>query len=377
MTERRLRVGVIFGGRSGEHEVSVMSARGILRALDPARFEPVLIGIDRSGTWQLIESRALLGPGSPGAERVGEGALARIVQEPGAALERRQPSDLQGRFGVDVFFPIVHGTQGEDGALQGLLEMAGAPYVGCGVLGSAIGMDKDVSKRLLRDAGLPIVDFIVARAGSASPCVSAASVSADAALAQRVEAELGYPCFVKPASLGSSVGVSKVRSAAELPAALAEAFRYDRKLVIERGISAREIETAVLGLDAPQVSLPGEIVPRHEFYSYEAKYLDPNGAELIVPAPLSEAQTREVQRLSLQAFQALELEGLARVDFFLDRVTGQWFVNEVNTLPGFTEVSMYARMWQESGLSYRELVTRLIELALARFEARRALETQR
>lgn len=367
MTERKLRVGVIFGGRSGEHEVSVMSARGILKALDPERFEPVLIGIDRDGGWQLIESTALLGQGSAVDERVGEGALARTVEAPSAALQRRDPSELSGRFGVDVFFPIVHGTQGEDGALQGLLEMAGAPYVGCGVLGSAIGMDKDVSKRLLRDAGLPVVDFIVARAGGPS----------GAALAQRVEAELGYPCFVKPANLGSSVGVSKVRSAAELPGALAEAFRYDRKLVIERGIAAREIETAVLGLAQPEVSLPGEIVPRHEFYSYEAKYLDPNGAELIVPAPLTEAQTREVQSLSLRTFEALELEGLARVDFFLDRETGQWFVNEVNTLPGFTEVSMYSRMWQASGLSYRDLVTRLITLALARFEARRALETQR
>lgn len=366
MSPRRLKVGIIFGGRSGEHEVSVMSARGILKALDPERFEAVLIGIDRSGAWQLVEPRALLGQGSAGTERVGEGALARVVESPQGALERREPADLRGRFGVDVFFPIVHGTQGEDGALQGLLEMAGAPYVGCGVLGSAVGMDKDVSKRLLRDAGLPVVDFVVARANSNG-----------AALAKRVEAELGYPCFVKPANLGSSLGVSKVRFAAELPAALDEAFRYDRKLVIERGIAAREIETAVLGLEDPEVSLPGEIVPKHEFYSYEAKYIDPDGAELIVPAALTPEQTLEVQRLSLRAFEALELEGLARVDFFLDRNSGQWFVNEVNTLPGFTEVSMYSRMWQETGLSYRDLVSRLIDLALARFEARSALETQR
>lgn len=341
-----------------------MSARGILAALDPARFEPVLVGIDRQGRWQLVESRALLEQAAGADQVVGEGALVRTSE---GAIERREPSDLGSRFGVDVFFPIVHGTQGEDGALQGLLEMAGVPYVGCGVLGSAVGMDKDVSKRLLRDAGLPVVEFVVARAGSAKL----------AGIEQRVAAELGFPCFVKPANLGSSVGVSKVRSAAELPGALAQAFRYDRKLVIERAIAAREIETAVLGLDEPQVSLPGEIVPRHEFYSYEAKYLDPNGAELIVPAPLSEEQTREVQRLSLRAFEVLELEGLARVDFFLDRNTGEWFVNEVNTLPGFTAVSMYARMWQHSGLSYRDLVTRLIELALARFEARGALETER
>lgn len=347
-----------------------MSARGILEALDPARFEPVLVGIDREGRWHRLEPKALLLAGGP-ARAVGEGALVASASsgQPGgpAELSRREPDDLGGRFGVDVFFPIVHGTQGEDGALQGLLEMAGVPYVGCGVLGSAVGMDKDVSKRLLRDAGLPVVDFIVARRGG--PGLSE--------LPGQVEAQLGYPCFVKPANLGSSVGISKVHARAELPAAIEEAFRYDRKLVIERGIDAREIETAVLGLDQPEVSVPGEIVPRHEFYSYEAKYLDPRGAQLIVPAPLSPAQTQEVQRLSLRVYEALELEGLARVDFFLDRGTGSWFVNEVNTLPGFTKVSMYASMWQESGLSYRDLVTRLIDLALARHAARRALETRR
>lgn len=368
MNARRLRVGIIFGGRSGEHEVSVMSARGILKALDPDRFEPVLIGIDRQGRWQLIESRALLAPpAAAAAQAVGVGALVPVSSTAtSSALVRSGSADLRGQFGVDVFFPIVHGTQGEDGALQGLLEMAGAPYVGCGVLGSAVGMDKDVSKRLLRDGGLPVVDFIVVRAGRS-----------DETLGERVGAELGYPCFVKPANLGSSVGVVKVRSAMELPAALAQGFRYDRKLVIERAIAAREIETAVLGLGAPRVSVPGEIVPRHEFYSYEAKYLDPDGAELIVPAPLSAEQTREVQALSLRAFEVLELEGLARVDFFLEKDTGRWFVNEVNTLPGFTEVSMYARMWQHSGLSYRDLVTGLLELALERFEARRTLETER
>ena len=369
MSPRRLRVGVIFGGRSGEHEVSVMSARGILRALDPDRYEPVLIWIDRQGRWQLIPPAALLAPPQAAADQqVGEGALA-VAAPPASSsmLSRADTTDLRRQFDVDVFFPIVHGTQGEDGALQGLLEMAGAPYVGCGVLGSAVGMDKDVSKRLLRDAGLPVVDFIVARAGRVD----------DAALVRRVESELGFPCFVKPANLGSSVGVVKVRTASELPSAVAQALRYDRKLVIERAVAAREIETAVLGLQEPQVSLPGEIVPRHEFYSYEAKYLDPDGAELIVPAPLDEKQTREVQALSLRVFEALELEGLARVDFFLEKGTGRWFVNEVNTLPGFTEVSMYARMWQQSGLSYRDLVSRLLDLALERFEARRALETQR
>ncbi|MEO8178424.1 MAG: D-alanine--D-alanine ligase family protein [Deltaproteobacteria bacterium] len=368
MSAGRLRVGIIFGGRSGEHEVSVRSARGILSALDPARFDPVLIGIDRAGSWQLIEPRALLETASESAAQaaVGQGALVR-ARGSAEALQQGQVGELSDRFGVDVFFPIVHGTLGEDGALQGLLEMAGAPYVGCGVLGSAVGMDKDVAKRLLRDAGLPVVDFVVARADRAQ----------GAEVARRVEVELGFPCFVKPANLGSSVGVAKVRRAADLAGALANAFRFDRKVLIERAIDAREVETAVLGGAVPTVSSPGEIVPRHEFYSYEAKYLDPQGAELLVPAPLSAEQTREVQGLSLRVFEALELEGLARVDFFLERGSGRWFINEVNTLPGFTEVSMYARMWQESGLGYRELVTRLIELGIARFEARRALAVER
>jgi D-alanine-D-alanine ligase len=372
MSQRRLRVGIIFGGQSGEHEVSVRSARGILQALDTSRFEAVPIGIDRSGAWQLVEPRALLATAAPGGEQavVGQGALVRSPAALGPGpdeLERREAADLRGRFGVDVFFPIVHGTLGEDGALQGLLEMAGAPYVGCGVLGSAVGMDKDVTKRLLRDAGLQVVDFIVARVGHVQP----------EELVRRVTEELGFPCFVKPANLGSSVGVVKVRTPEELPAALATAFRYDRKLLIERAVDAREIETAVLGGVEPSVSLPGEIVPKHDFYSYEAKYLDPEGAELLVPAPLDPEQARSVQALSLRAFEALELEGLARIDFFLERGTGRWFVNEVNTLPGFTEVSMYARMWQQSGLGYSQLVTRLIELGLARFEARRALVTER
>lgn len=364
---RRLRVGIIFGGRSGEHEVSVRSARGILGALDPARFEAVPIGIDRSGAWQLLEAPALLQADTAScAAVVGEGALVP-VRSGLAPAGGGEVAELQGRFGVDVFFPIVHGTLGEDGALQGMLEMAGAPYVGCGVLGSAVGMDKDVSKRLLRDAGLPVVDFVVARAER--------SKLED--VEREVRTKLGFPCFVKPANLGSSVGVVKVREASQLSAALSEGFRFDRKVLIERAIDAREIETAVLDGRPPMVSLPGEIVPRHEFYSYEAKYLDPDGAELLVPAPLSPEQTREVQALSLRAFEVLELEGLSRVDFFLDRGTGQWFVNEVNTLPGFTEVSMYSRMWQETGLGYRELLTQLIELGLARFEARRALAVER
>jgi D-alanine-D-alanine ligase len=229
-------------------------------------------------------------------------------------------------------------------------------------------MDKDVSKRLLRDAGLPVVDYLVTRR-SAHP--------ADALFEERVEVELGFPCFVKPANMGSSVGVYKVKRRAELALALEGAGQYDHKVLVERGVDAREIEVAVLGNAEPEASIPGEIVPTHEFYSYESKYIDENGATLLVPAPLDPIEAREVQGLAVRAFQALELEGLARVDFFLERGTGRWFVNEVNTLPGFTEISMYPRLWQASGLSYRDLVTRLIELSVERFERRRGLSVER
>ena len=363
MTRARQRVGVIFGGRSGEHGVSVQSARGIVSALDPERFEAVPIGIDREGRWLRVSPRALLADSNYAGE-VGSGALVSSDGDAGA-LARSTRGELGDQLGVDVFFPIVHGPLGEDGSLQGLLEMAGVPYVGCGVLGSAVGMDKDVAKRLLRDAGLPVVPALVAR--------SSHGVSDE--LCARVATEIGFPCFVKPANLGSSVGISKVKRAEDLPDALRLAFGLDRKLLVERGIDAREIETAVLGTDRPEVSVPGEIVPRHEFYSYEAKYLDADGAELRVPALLDAEQTRVVQAMSLRAFEALELEGLARVDFFLERGTGAWFVNEVNTLPGFTAISMYARMWEHAGLSFRELVSRLVDLAVERHAQRRALSS--
>lgn len=369
MASKRMRVGVVFGGRSGEHEVSIRSARGVLAALDPARFEAVPLGIDRQGRWHRLEARALLGAGSEPAalQVVGEGALVPAAP---VAITATGQGSLTPELAIDVFFPVVHGTYGEDGTLQGLLEMAGVAYVGSGVLGSSVGMDKDVSKRLLRDAGLPVVDFLVARSGG----------PVDVLFEERVEAELGFPCFVKPANMGSSVGVHKVKRRSELAAALAEAGRYDRKLLVERGVDAREIEVAVLealGGGPPRASLPGEIVPRHEFYSYDSKYLDENGAELLVPAPLEALEVREVQELAVRAFAALELEGLARIDFFLERGTGRWFVNEVNTLPGFTEISMYPRLWEASGLSYRDLVTHLIELALERHARRRALSIER
>jgi D-alanine-D-alanine ligase len=374
MAQKRIRVGVIFGGRSGEHEVSIRSARGVLSALDPARFEPVLIGIDRAGRWQACDARALLGaPGND--EAVGQGAL--VPTTVASALAPPSDRSLASQFAVDVFVPLVHGTYGEDGTLQGLLEMAGAAYVGSGVLGSSVGMDKDVSKRLLRDAGLPVVDYLVTRRSTRLKGARPHSEQAEALFEERVEGELGFPCFVKPANMGSSVGVYKVKRRAELAAALDGASQYDHKVLVERGVDAREIEVAVLGNDEPEASVPGEIVPTHEFYSYESKYIDENGASLLVPAPLDPIEAREVQGLAVRAFQALELEGLARIDFFLERGTGRWFVNEVNTLPGFTEISMYPRLWQASGLSYRDLVTRLIELAVERFERRRTLSVER
>lgn len=355
----RTRVAVIFGGRSGEHAVSVQSARAIVRALDAERFEAVPIGIDRQGHWRRVTATALLS-GSDYAGEVGRDSLAGpVASTPHVAAV----AEGAGGFGVDVFFPIVHGPLGEDGSLQGLLEMANVPYVGCGVLGSAVAMDKDVAKRLLREAGLPVVPWIALR--------SRAALSGE--LATRVGRELGYPCFVKPAHLGSSLGVSKVRGPHELSAAIELAFGSDDKVLIERGVDAREIETAVLGSLPAQVSVPGEVVPRHDFYSYEAKYLDEEGAELRVPAPLEAAQAQEVSSLSVKAFDVLELEGMARIDFFLARATGEWFVNEVNTLPGFTEISMYARMWHHSGLAFPDLLSRLIELAFARHERRQSL----
>lgn len=364
MSGRRLRVGVIFGGRSGEHEVSVMSARGIVGALDSERFEPVLIGIDRKGQWNLLAADALAGDSdAPANQVVGAGKLTPIRQ----VVPSELVTDGQAGAAVDIFFPIVHGTQGEDGCLQGLLEMVGVAYVGCGVLGSAVGMDKDISKRLMREAGLPVVDCVVARAGEEE-----LSFWID-----RVGEQLGFPCFVKPANLGSSVGIGKASDRETLSRALANAFRYDRKVIVERAVKAREIEIAVLGGEPVGVSLPGEIVLRDDFYSYEAKYLDADGAELLVPAPLDEQQIDICRQLAQKAFRCLDLEGLARVDFFLENMTGKWFVNEVNTLPGFTPISMYAKMWESSGLPYDRLLTSLIDLGLARFKLRRGLVVDR
>ena len=362
MTESvpKLRVGLVYGGRSVEHEVSLQSATSILRNLDPSRYEVWLLAIDHDGRWRL---------GAPGTSL--ERALARgvPVQLPATpAANALQPlgAGLDGPIALDLLFPIVHGHGGEDGTLQGLLELAGLPYVGSGVLGSAIQMDKEVSKRLLEQAGIPVCPWRV---------VHEFELARDPrGLALRLADELGLPLFVKPANSGSSVGIQKVQEAQALGRALAEATRYDTKLLVERGLDAREIEVAVLGNEKPEASVPGEIRPRRDWYDYEAKYID-ESTELLVPAPLSEEESERVRNLALRAFRVLEGSGLGRVDFLMERATGDFYLNELNSLPGFTEVSMYPRLWEASGLPYPQLLDRLIELALARHRRRSKLET--
>jgi len=349
---KKIRVGVIFGGRSGEHEVSLRSAESVLKALDRNKYEVVPIGITHEGRWLASTTAVAMLPAKDQIKKVlTDGDHITLPAEPAS----------QGI--VDVIFPIMHGTYGEDGTIQGLLELANVPYVGAGVLGSAIGMDKDVMKRLLREAGLPIVDYWTVR-----------KMDLDAFLQAHIS-DLPYPVFVKPANLGSSVGITKVHAAEELPAALETAAEYDRKIVVERGVDAREIEISVLGNDDPVASLPGEIIPSREFYDYNAKYVD-DDSRLLIPAPLETIQTNDAQRLAIAAFKVLECSGMARVDLFLERMTGKFYVNEINTLPGFTSISMYPKLWEASGIPYSELIDRLITLAIERHGEKNKLRTK-
>lgn len=347
-----------------EHEVSIQSARNVFAAVDPAKYDVVLIGIDHAGRWRLCDPALLLAAASPTAKLppgATADALAFVPGSHDASLAHAgHRSTLPP---LDVIFPLVHGTGGEDGTLQGLLELAQLPYVGPGVLGSAVGMDKDTAKRLLRDAGIPVADSVTLRR-------AAAATTDFATLAGR----LGAPFFVKPANSGSSVGITKVHSAAEWPAARDLALRYDDKLLVETFIRGREIEVAVLGNDTPEASVPGEIVPSHEFYSYEAKYLDENGAALRIPAELPAEVAARVRQLACQAFLALDCAGMARVDFFVT-ADGCALVNEINTIPGFTKISMYPKLWAATGLPYPALIERLIQLALERHAARQRRET--
>jgi D-alanine-D-alanine ligase len=363
---KKTRVIILFGGRSAEHEISLLSARNVLSALDRTRFEPVLVGIDKAGRWHRESERTLeAAAGDPRRVMLDASAPAINMED---ALVPRAPGALDAVSSDDVVFPVLHGTFGEDGTVQGAMELAGIAYVGAGVLGSAVGMDKDVAKRLLRDAGIPVVDFAVVHAGA---------FRRDPAAALRALPDLGYPCYVKPANAGSSVGVSRVAGPADLERAVRGALAFDAKVLIERGVDAREIECAVLGNDDPEASIPAEIVVHHKdgFYSYDAKYVDADGASFNIPAELPPEVTARVQAQAIATFRALELAGMARVDFFVTRDGRGIYVNEVNTIPGFTAMSMYPKMWEASGLPPKALISRLIELAIERRDARRALKT--
>jgi D-alanine-D-alanine ligase len=392
---KKIRVGILFGGRSGEHEVSLLSAASVLGAIDKEQYEVVPIGITKEGRWvtaaraeQLLRSNTIhqdhparhLRAGdpdvTPGAAVLAKGesvvvppvpvhsstgAMTSFEPDGGAAMARRWTDNV---IKVDVVFPVLHGTFGEDGTIQGLLELADIAYVGAGVLGSAAGMDKDIMKQLFRGAGLPLVQHVT---------VLRREWENDPKQVQRlVESKLKYPVFAKPANLGSSVGISKAHNAAELPAALNLAAEFDRKIVVEQGVGgkkhkARELECSVLGNDEPIASLPGEVVPGKEFYDYAAKYLE-EGSQLIIPAKLTKAQIKQVQQMAIAAFRAVDCSGLARVDFLMDPQSKKIYVNEINTMPGFTAISMYPKLWAASGISYPELIHRLIQLGLERHE---------
>jgi D-alanine-D-alanine ligase len=354
----RIRVGIIYGGRSGEHEVSVASAASIFKHLDRRRYDAVPIHIDKRGHWVL---------GCPAPTALSAGEAASTPANTALTTTTAEPTLALRESGVDVVFPVLHGPYGEDGTVQGLLELANVPYIGSGVLGSAVGMDKAVMKQLFAAHRLPIVPYLAALRRDWRQ-------DGDG-LAARVERELAYPVFVKPANLGSSVGISKARTRAELDAAIDLALEFDRKIVIESAVpEAREIECAVLGNDDPQASVPGEVVPSREFYDYESKYLD-DSSTLLIPAPLTDAQTAAVRRLAVDAFRALDGAGLSRVDFLMARQTGALYLNEVNTMPGFTTISMYPKMWEASGLPYAALLDRLIALALERHAEKQRLRT--
>jgi len=384
---RKLRVGILFGGRSGEHEVSLLSAASVLNAIDKEKYEVVPIGITKEGRWltaehaeNLLEGKPIPDPRplragdpetTPGAAVLAQGESVVVPPEPvhrdgglvpfqTDATQMRRSSDRA--INVDVIFPVLHGTFGEDGTIQGLLELADIAYVGAGVLGSAAGMDKDIMKSLFIAAGIPIVKHVT--------ILRSAWEKEPKKVHKLVESKLKYPVFVKPANLGSSVGISKAHNRKELGPAIEEAAKFDRKIVIEQGVGgkkkkAREIECSVLGNDDAVASIPGEIVPSTEFYDYNAKYLD-EGSQLLIPAKLTKTEIKKVQELAVRAFKAVDCSGLARVDFLMDPTTRKIYLNEINTMPGFTSISMYPKLWAASGLAYADLIDRLIQLGLER-----------
>lgn len=364
---RKIRIGVIFGGRSGEHEVSLMSARSVTSALDPDKYEVVMIGIAKDGRWITGDVDAALESGTPEM-----GRMAALLPEPGSSdlmeleMSESQPARLSAVTSLDVVFPVLHGPYGEDGTVQGLLELAEIPYVGAGVVGSAVGMDKAIFKAVMEAHDVPILPWklVLASEWRENP----------EAMLEESEQTLKYPIFTKPANLGSSVGISKCTNRSELRAGLDEAARFDRRLILEQGIDARELEVSVLGNDRPKASVIGEIRPRRAFYDYVAKYVS-DDSELIIPADIDSAVAESVQDMAVRAYKAIDCAGLARVDFLLEKSSGQIFINELNTIPGFTKISMFPKLWEASGLSYGELLDRLVELALERSGEKTKLET--
>ncbi|HET9467007.1 MAG TPA: D-alanine--D-alanine ligase family protein [Vicinamibacterales bacterium] len=375
---KKLRVGIIYGGRSGEHEVSIASAAAVVQNLDKQRYEAIPIRIEKDGRWIIADrlpasssaAEVIEQSRAQTAQRLGRGGReAHLVAHPGdeqiMTIERGNSPTITG-LALDVVFPVLHGPYGEDGTVQGLLELANIPYVGAGVLSSAVGMDKAVAKLVFAAKGLPQTPYLV---------VLRSEWMAAPAKIKKDVSKLGYPVFVKPANLGSSVGISKAKSEADLPAAIDTAAEFDRKIVIELAVpNAREIEIAVLGNDQPDVSVPGEVIPSREFYDYQAKYLDDN-SRTIIPAELPAKVTAEVKRLAIEAFRALDCAGMARVDFLMDGSSGKLYVNEINTIPGFTTISMYSKMWAASGVPYPELLDRLITLARERHAEKQQIRT--
>ena len=376
---KKLRVGIIYGGRSGEHEVSIASAAAVVQNLDKQRYEAIPIRIEKDGRWIIADRLPVSASAAEvieqsrthAAHRLGRGGReAHLLAHPGdeqiMTIERGDTPSITG-LALDVVFPVLHGPYGEDGTVQGLLELANIPYVGAGVLSSAVGMDKAMAKLVFAARGLPQANYLVVLRREWN--------AARAAMTADVTSTLGYPVFVKPANLGSSVGISKVKREADLAAAIDLAGEFDRKIVIEAGVpNAREIEIAVLGNDAPEVSVPGEIIPSREFYDYQAKYLD-DDSRTVIPADLPGPVTSEVRRLALEVFRAVDCAGMARVDFLMDGSNGTLFVNEINTIPGFTTISMYSKMWAASGVTYPELLDRLIRLARERHAEKQHIRT--
>ncbi len=365
---KKIRVGILFGGQSAEHEVSIQSAKNIFAAIDKTKYEVVLIGISKKGKWFQLspeEFNKLAAQRYPSLDEVTNFGVLKTKAK-SSLIKTQQNYFYFPKNNLDVIFPVLHGPYGEDGTVQGLLKLLNFPFVGASVLGSAVGMDKDVTKRLLRDSKLPVVRFKVVHLKERSSLKF-----------RDIKEDFGIPFFVKPANLGSSVGIAKVNTMSEFHKALDQAFSYDTKILIEEAINAREIECSVLGNEEKIASLPGEIIPTHEFYDYEAKYIDENGARFEIPANLTSEQIKEVQSLAIKACETLCIEGMARVDFFIDKQTNKLYINEINTIPGFTKISMYPKLWEVSGISYKELIDRLLALARERHKRDKNLKMER